>query len=60
MDKSSIVNAEIKKAQHRVIKDDDFEKVINGVKYNIMFYNVYIRLKRREANVYAFVFRIIK
>lgn len=59
MDKSSIVSAEIKKAQHRAIKDDDFEKVINGVKYNIMFYNVYI-LKRREANVYAFVFRIIK
>lgn len=59
MDKSSIVSAEIKKAQLRAIKDDDFEKVINGVKYNIMFYNVYI-LKRREANVYAFVFRIIK
>lgn len=59
MDKSSIVSAEIKKAQQRVIKDDDFEKVINGVKYNIMFYNVYI-LKRHEANVYAFVFRIIK
>lgn len=59
MDKSSIVSAEIKKAQLRAIKDDDFEKVINGVKYNIMFYNVCI-LKRRETNVYAFVFGIIK